>query len=104
MVERSVSFYLEKRIVSGFVQLSDDNNFNFLIYLQGKFQRAISHSGSALSHWALPRNPHKLTTRLATNLGCLPGRSDGVVECLRHKLAKNIVAGQYKLFVSWSFN
>ncbi|KAG7304586.1 hypothetical protein JYU34_011556 [Plutella xylostella] len=50
----------------------------------GLFHRAILMSGSALSDWAMTRDPAQYTLQVAQSLGCNPG-SKNMMACLQNK-------------------
>lgn len=58
----------------------------------GLFQRGWSLSGSALCPWTQQEASLEKATRLAGVLGCPTNASRELVECLRHRPARAIVA------------
>ncbi|XP_046396535.1 juvenile hormone esterase-like [Ischnura elegans] len=66
----------------------------------GLFHRAISSSGSALSSWAITRDPMALTRRQAKLLNCPNAEnatSKQIVDCLRDKDAEEIAKSYFGL-------
>ncbi|KAM3955470.1 LOW QUALITY PROTEIN: uncharacterized protein ACR2FA_010623 [Aphomia sociella] len=60
---------------------------NFLLLSQisnGLFHRAILMSGSALSDWAMTKNPLQYTLQVAQSIGCSPN-SKNMMTCLQNK-------------------
>ncbi|XP_046396536.1 juvenile hormone esterase-like [Ischnura elegans] len=66
----------------------------------GLFHRAISSSGSALSSWAITRDPMSLTRRQAKLLNCPNAEnatSKQIVDCLTDKEAEEIANSYFRL-------
>uniref|UniRef100_A0AAG5CWM5 Carboxylic ester hydrolase n=1 Tax=Anopheles atroparvus TaxID=41427 RepID=A0AAG5CWM5_ANOAO len=60
----------------------------------GLFQRAITHSGSALNSWALQTNPRKYADRLAVAFGLPTADTAGLVAGLKQVPYRDLVALQ----------
>lgn len=56
------------------------------------FQRAILMSGSALSDWALVKNPIMNTIQVGQSLNCEPGGNEKFFDCLRRKRFTDLVS------------
>lgn len=56
------------------------------------FQRAILMSGSALSDWALVKNPILNTIQVGQSLNCGPGGNEKFFDCLRRKRFTDLVS------------
>lgn len=61
---------------------------------RGLFSRAISQSGTALSPWALVKNPRGQAFDLGKKLGCPVDSSKMMVECLKDLPAEDILLSQ----------
>ncbi|GIZ01029.1 neuroligin-3 [Caerostris extrusa] len=61
---------------------------------KGLFQRAIMHSGSALSSWAIARDAITHTMNIARTLDCPAQDSTALVECMRKKKLEDIMGGR----------
>ncbi|XP_077284688.1 venom carboxylesterase-6-like [Arctopsyche grandis] len=72
---------------------------------QGLFHRAILHSGSALCDWAnsSPGHPQKQAKKLGKIMECPIDDNLKMIECLRTKEAKEIIAAD-KFFYEWDFD
>ncbi|XP_067118597.1 neuroligin-4, X-linked-like isoform X1 [Centruroides vittatus] len=58
---------------------------------KGLFQRAIMQSGSALSPWAIAKEPLLYTHRLAEQLHCPTHEKLALLDCLRHRSVSDIM-------------
>lgn len=58
----------------------------------GLFQNGISHSGCALNPWVFTEDPLTKTKFVALTVGCPTGNTKAMVDCMRQKPAKEIVA------------
>ncbi|XP_035894741.1 putative inactive carboxylesterase 4 [Anopheles stephensi] len=63
----------------------------------GLFQRAITHSGSAINSWSLQSNPRAEANRLATALGISTADTAAMVAALRQAPYRNLIAQQQGL-------
>lgn len=61
----------------------------FLIF-PGLFHKGISQSGTVLNPWVLMEHPMEKTKKLCATIGCPTSDSEHMVECLRHKPARQI--------------
>uniref|UniRef100_T1IZ18 Carboxylesterase type B domain-containing protein n=1 Tax=Strigamia maritima TaxID=126957 RepID=T1IZ18_STRMM len=59
---------------------------------KGAFHRAIVQSGSALSEWAMAKEPQQYAVKLAAALGCPTDKDEEMVICLRDKPFETILA------------
>ncbi|KAK3862054.1 hypothetical protein Pcinc_032047 [Petrolisthes cinctipes] len=59
----------------------------------GLFKRAILMSGSALSNWAITKDPYKYTMQVASAVGCSSSDlGNRLANCLRQKSVKELLA------------
>ncbi|RZC33704.1 venom carboxylesterase-6-like [Asbolus verrucosus] len=70
---------------------------------RGLFHRGISQSGTMLNPWVLVEKPLEKTKKLAANVGCSTKQTKSMVECLKRRPAKQIVAS-VKEFQPWLYN
>ncbi|KAL3274199.1 hypothetical protein HHI36_015615, partial [Cryptolaemus montrouzieri] len=70
---------------------------------KGYFNRAISMSGCMLNPWVIMENPLERSKELAWIVGCDTGNIEIMIDCLRRRSAKQIVAVVGK-FQPWLFN
>ncbi|KAJ3644894.1 hypothetical protein Zmor_022594 [Zophobas morio] len=70
---------------------------------RGLFHRAMSQSGTALNPWVLMEQPLQKTKKLAASLGCGAKKVDHMVECLRKRSGRQVVAS-VKEFLPWLYN
>jgi carboxylesterase type B len=63
-----------------------------------KLYGAISQSGSALSHWALPPRQLYYFKKLAGSVNCYASTSEGIMNCLRRRTARELIYRQFNLF------
>lgn len=61
------------------------------------FQKAILMSGSALSDWALVKNPILNTIQVGQSLNCGPGGNEKFFDCLRRKRFTDLVSAKMYL-------
>lgn len=64
----------------------------FFLFSLDLFQRAILMSGSALSDWALVKNPILNTIQVGQSLNCGPGGNEKFFDCLRRKRFTDLVS------------
>ncbi len=72
--------------------------------ISGLFRAAISHSGTALSFWAIQKTPREYAIKLATELQCpIPEHPESstkdTIECLKSKSAEELTVAQMKFKV-----
>nr|XP_022901990.1 venom carboxylesterase-6-like [Onthophagus taurus] len=70
---------------------------------KGLFQKGISASGSALAPWTFQENPLEKVRFLANKIGCETTNTKLMVDCLKTRPAKQIVAVT-KLLRPWLYN
>ncbi|XP_025830539.1 venom carboxylesterase-6-like [Agrilus planipennis] len=70
---------------------------------EGLFNRGISQSGTALNPWVLVENSREKAEVLASHLGCSFISSEEILECLRQRSARQIVA-LTRHFIAWYYN
>ncbi|GFY40339.1 neuroligin-4, X-linked [Trichonephila inaurata madagascariensis] len=70
---------------------------NYRLGVLGLFQRAIMHSGSALSSWAIARDAITHTMYIARILDCPAQDSTALVECMRKKKLEDIMGVQIQI-------
>lgn len=68
------------------------NYFTRVNILADLFQKAILMSGSALSDWALVKNPILNTIQVGQSLNCGPGGNENFFDCLRRKRFTDLVS------------
>lgn len=67
--------------------------FYFLVILPDLIHRAILISGSALSPWAIQRDPLSIKKKVATDTGCHGDLlDDDIAPCLRKKSISELLA------------
>ncbi|XP_044261769.1 venom carboxylesterase-6-like [Tribolium madens] len=70
---------------------------------RGLYHRGISQSGTMLNQWVLTEKPLEKAKKLAALLGCGTKRNDKMVECLKWRPGRQIVAA-VKDFQPWLYN
>ena len=65
----------------------------------GLFQSGMSFSGTALDCWTQTENSREKSMRLAELVNCPTGDARKMIECMRERPAKDIVAAQTKFMV-----
>jgi hypothetical protein len=84
---------------------ADNPVYSLCVFLAGLFHRGISQSGTALCSWALAANgssSHQ-AKKLASLLDCPTSPTVDLVECLRTKNARDIIATDKQFMVCYVF-
>lgn len=71
--------------------------------LLGLFKAGMSQSGCALNPWVLAEDLKQKTFKVAELVGCPPGNSQDIKNCLKTKPAKHIVEA-VREFLSFLYN
>ncbi|XP_068897838.1 venom carboxylesterase-6-like isoform X2 [Tenebrio molitor] len=70
---------------------------------RGLFHRGISQSGTSLCAWSLMEKPLEKTQKIAFKLGCFSNITEHMINCLRQRPARQIVAAVKEL-QPWMYN
>ena len=70
---------------------------------RGLFHRGISQSGTMLNPWVLVEKPLEKTQKLASTLGCSTKDTKQMIECLKRRPGRQIVAAVTE-FQPWLYN